>query len=226
MDGIHPARPGLPATAPDGSVGRGPRTRRSARDWAVDISAFLLAAAFSVLTSEAYVNDPRLSEDALALDQILGALACCALWLRKRWPVGVALACAPVSVFSHFVSGPQMFALFSLAVHRRLRTVALVLAATFAAGPFQQWVRPDPELSPALSFLVGGLLLVAPVGWGMFVRSRRQLVASLEERAVRAETEAALRAEQAQRAAREAIAREMHDVLAHRLSLLSVHAGA
>ncbi len=35
-----------------------------------------------------------------------------------------------------------------------------------------------------------------------------------------------LRAEQAQLQAREAIAREMHDVLGHRLSLLSVHAGA
>ncbi|MFD8552819.1 sensor histidine kinase, partial [Streptomyces fradiae] len=58
------------------------------------------------------------------------------------------------------------------------------------------------------------------------VRSRRQLVAALRERARRAETEAGLRAEQAQRAAREAIAREMHDVLAHRLTLLSVHAGA
>src|SRR5262249_56557879 len=35
-----------------------------------------------------------------------------------------------------------------------------------------------------------------------------------------------LRAEQAQQRAREQIAREMHDVLGHRLSLLSVHAGA
>ncbi len=60
----------------------------------------------------------------------------------------------------------------------------------------------------------------------MAVRSRRQLVVTLRERARRAEAEAELRAEQAQRLAREAIAREMHDVLAHRLTLLSVHAGA
>ena len=49
---------------------------------------------------------------------------------------------------------------------------------------------------------------------------------SLRDRAVRAETEAHLRAEQAQQRARDEIAREMHDVLGHRLSLLSVHAGA
>ena len=49
---------------------------------------------------------------------------------------------------------------------------------------------------------------------------------SLRDRANRAETEAQLRAEQAQQRARDEIAREMHDVLGHRLSLLSVHAGA
>lgn len=70
------------------------------------------------------------------------------------------------------------------------------------------------------------LLTLTVIGWGMFVRSKRQLMLSLRDRARRAETEAELRAEQAQRLAREAIAREMHDVLAHRLTLLSVHAGA
>ena len=63
------------------------------------------------------------------------------------------------------------------------------------------------------------MLLSGSFGWGLFVRSRRQLIASLRERADRAHAEA-------RRQAREDIAREMHDVLAHRLSLLSVHAGA
>jgi signal transduction histidine kinase len=66
----------------------------------------------------------------------------------------------------------------------------------------------------------------AAVGWGLFIHFRRQLVLSLRDRANRAETEAQLRAEQAQQRARDEIAREMHDVLGHRLSLLSVHAGA
>ncbi len=62
--------------------------------------------------------------------------------------------------------------------------------------------------------------------WGMFVRARRQLVHSLRERARRAEAEQQLRVEQARHHERERIAREMHDVLAHRISLLSLHAGA
>jgi signal transduction histidine kinase len=51
-------------------------------------------------------------------------------------------------------------------------------------------------------------------------------VVSLRDRAERAEAEQQLRVEQARQAERARIAREMHDVLAHRISLLSLHAGA
>ena len=57
----------------------------------------------------------------------------------------------------------------------------------------------------------------------MFVRGRRQ---SRRERVRHAETEQQLLVEQARHAERTRIAREMHDVLAHRISLLSLHAGA
>ncbi len=64
------------------------------------------------------------------------------------------------------------------------------------------------------------------VGWGLFARARRELVLSLRERAARLEAEQRLHVEQAREAERRRIAREMHDVLAHRVSLLSLHAGA
>ncbi|NEE26332.1 sensor histidine kinase, partial [Streptomyces sp. SID7982] len=67
----------------------------------------------------------------------------------------------------------------------------------------------DPTTSFLAAVLFGALLILLVISWGMAVRSRRQLVVSLRERARRAEAEAELRAEQAQRLAREAIAREM-----------------
>ena len=70
------------------------------------------------------------------------------------------------------------------------------------------------------------LVMTVAIGWGLFARTRRELVASLQERARRLESEQLLRVEQARDAERRRIAREMHDVLAHRLSLLSLHAGA
>ena len=60
----------------------------------------------------------------------------------------------------------------------------------------------------------------------MYVGARRDLLATLQERADRAEREQGMRVAQAQVTERARIAREMHDVLAHRLSLVAMHAGA
>jgi len=74
--------------------------------------------------------------------------------------------------------------------------------------------------------LFSAIIVAALVAWGMFVRPRRQLVWSLRERAERAEAEQRMLADQARAAERTRIAREMHDVLAHRISLIALHAGA
>jgi signal transduction histidine kinase len=63
------------------------------------------------------------------------------------------------------------------------------------------------------------------LAWALFVRARRQLLSSLRERAERAEAERELLAEHARQAERVRIAREMHDVLGHRVSLIALQAG-
>ncbi|WDF42431.1 histidine kinase [Streptomyces sp. T12] len=204
---------------------RSGRPRRTARDWVVDFSCFLLAVIIGLLTADT-VADENIPVGLAALDQLLGALACAAVWLRRRWPVGLAIAMVPVCFVSSTAGGAGVVAFFTLAVHRPLRYVAWVGGSSLALAPLFFWLRPDPDLPYGWAILVGVLLTGGAVGWGMFVRSKRQLMLSLRDRTRRAETEARLRAEQAQRLAREAIAREMHDVLAHRLTLLSVHAGA
>jgi signal transduction histidine kinase len=85
---------------------------------------------------------------------------------------------------------------------------------------------PEPGAGLAESMLWTAIFIVIIGLWGMVVRSRRQLVQSLRDRAERAETEQQLRVAQARQMERTRIAREMHDVLAHRISLLSLHAGA
>jgi signal transduction histidine kinase len=64
------------------------------------------------------------------------------------------------------------------------------------------------------------------VATGFYIGARRELIANLHERAETAEREQALKAETAREAERTRIAREMHDVLAHRISLVAMHAGA
>jgi signal transduction histidine kinase len=203
----------------------GTRRGRSTRDWIVDLTAFLLAilvgGAIFAFTTES--QSP--AEWLIALDVVAGFAACCALWVRRRWPVGVALAIAPLTLFSSMASMASAVALFTVAVHRPTRTVVWIAALYLAAVPVYSLLRPGSD-SFWVSFVVGVLVSAGLIAWGMFVRARRQLVLSLRDRASRAEAEQALRVEQARRMERDRIAREMHDVLAHRISLVSLHAGA
>ncbi|MEU0409953.1 histidine kinase [Streptomyces griseorubiginosus] len=208
------------------SVRPGRRPRRTARDWIVDFSCFLLAVLVGMIGADAVGSNPHVSHSAATLDQLLGALACAAVWLRRRWPVGLAAATIPLGLLSDSAGGACAIALFTLAVHRPFRYVAWVGGINIVLVPVTFRLRPDADLPYVVSVVFAVLLISAIIGWGLLVRSKRQLMLSLRDRARRAETEARLRAEQAQRLARESIAREMHDVLAHRLTLLSVHAGA
>ncbi|NUQ99102.1 MAG: sensor histidine kinase [Streptomyces sp.] len=210
----------------DPDAGRPGRPRRTARDWVVDFTCFLLAVAIGLAAANTLHHDTHTPHGLAVVDQLLGALSCAAVWARRRWPLGLAVAMIPVGLLSNTAGGAGMVAIFTLAVHRPFRYVAWIGGISLALIPPFFWLRPDPDLQFAGAVAFAELLTLTVIGWGMFVRSKRQLMVSLRDRARRAETEARLRAEQAQRLAREAIAREMHDVLAHRLTLLSVHAGA
>ncbi|WP_414930648.1 histidine kinase [Streptomyces sp. SHP 1-2] len=229
---ITPAFPGRRWLLPSALVEQldpepsGRRPRRTARDWLVDFSCFLLAVLLGVLNLETLRREPGLGQGLSAADQVIGALACAAVWLRRRWPVGLAVVMVPVGLVSVVAAGTTLVAVFTVAVHRPFRYVAWIAGTVIAVQPLFYLWRPDPDLPYLGSVVFSALLITAVAGWGMLARSKRQLLLSLRDRARRAETEARLRAEQAQRLAREAIAREMHDVLAHRLTLLSVHAGA
>ncbi len=205
------------------------RRRRGWRDWTADFGLFALAAAYGLVWL-GILEDEGVPESVMFFEQILGIVGLAAIWFRRRWPVGVAVALIPLSSIGDVVDGAQLVALFTVALYRPVKTTLLVAGGSMAG--FATFLviysfvgrQPDDPLGVVVAF--NAVLTFGVVGWGLFIRHRRQLVLSLEERAVRAEAEAKLRAEQSQARAREEIAREMHDVLGHRLSLLSVHAGA
>jgi signal transduction histidine kinase len=128
-----------------------------------------------------------------------------------------------LGAFSTFGTVASLFALFSLALHRPVRP-ALLIAALFvpSAVVCSIWLGRTNTWTVMLPTLA---LAAAAIAWGMFVRARRQLLSTLRDRAQRAEAEQVVRAERARLAERTRIAREMHDVLAHRISLVALHAG-
>jgi signal transduction histidine kinase len=200
-----------------------PRTRR---DWAVDIVGFVLSAAIGALALASELHDSLepMPTARLVVDVACGSLACLSLWWRRRWPVGVALACVALGTFSTSSTVAGLLALFSLAVHRSARPALLVAALWVPSGlVFAVYSGRTDLLSVAL---VAAALVLAATAWGMYVRARRQLLLTLRERALRAEADQRLHADNARMAERSRIAREMHDVLAHRISLVALHAGA
>jgi signal transduction histidine kinase len=213
---------GDPATQAD----RAHLAGRAPRDWAVDALWFLLCIGFTAL---AFVDGTQrhLPPVPTAVDAALGGLASLGLWSRRRWPVGFAVIVGLLAIYSVSASGVALVALFTVAVHRRLG-IAVVVAAGYALTSFLTLlVRPDlsPPNSPPnwLQGVLGVVCVVAVLAWGMFVRARRQLALAERERAA---SEQELLVAQARQLERNRIAREIHDVLAHRLSLLSLHAGA
>ncbi|QKW21279.1 sensor histidine kinase [Kitasatospora sp. NA04385] len=178
----------------------------------------------------------------------LGALAGASLLVRRRWPV-VPVVVALVFVPGFFGVVLLVVSLYTLAATwewplRRARVVvlsAVAMVETFGTVLFAMTApaeAPADPLPPTWVFVVIAAFVavgmaVAPMVTGLYVGARRRLVESLKDRAQGLETELTLLAEQARERAwraraeeRTRIAREMHDVVAHRVSLMVVHAAA
>ncbi|MFD7932687.1 sensor histidine kinase [Streptomyces sp. NPDC059742] len=161
-----------------------------------------------------------------AADRVAGGLGCAAVLLRRRAPIQWAVVLLLAGSVAHYLTGPAMVAVFTVAATRSWEATAWVAALVFGPLPPFLWQLPDMSEERAGSAVTYFALIAGAIGWGLFRRSRQQLIASLRERAELAEADAESRAERARMEAGDEIAREMHDVLGHRLSLLSVHAGA
>src|SRR5262249_4960716 len=74
-------------------------TRRSARDWLVDVLCFLLAIGVTTITAVDSI-DQHTDPVPLAIDLTLGGLSCLGVWLRRRWPVGFAVTAGLFSVYA------------------------------------------------------------------------------------------------------------------------------
>jgi signal transduction histidine kinase len=158
----------------------------------------------------------------LMVTATLGVATAVAVFHRRRRP----LALYAGAVLCWLVAGawPALpIAQFSAGAHVRSPHLRVALtAAMVAAVSVPMWLAYGADASLPISLA----LCILPVLAGMYLASRRDLVASLEERARRNEREERLRIDQARAEERAQIARDMHDVVTHRVSLMVLHATA
>ncbi|MGF3135990.1 sensor histidine kinase [Streptomyces diastaticus] len=177
---------------------------------------------------------------------LLGVVAGAVLVVRRRWPVAVVLVAIAVTPaeMGFLLATVGLYTLAASQVPRRIIgvTTGMSLAATLivtlmrthqGVGGGMSGTRIDTWFVPLMSVLASVAMTVPPVLLGLYVGARRRLMESLRDRADSLETELQLLAERAEERAdwargeeRTRIAREMHDVVAHRVSLMVVHAAA
>jgi signal transduction histidine kinase len=187
-----------------------------------------------------------------AVGVVFGALAGSVLLVRRMWPVAVVLvfiAVAPAQM--GYLMG--LVGLYTLAASEAPRRIIGALSGMAFTGVFIVWFVQATQITRGEDGGVGGDAVVGgdewfalflaltvaigltapPVLLGLYVGARRRLMESLRERADSLERELQLLAERAEERAewargeeRTRIAREMHDVVAHRVSLMVVHAAA
>ncbi|GAA0599792.1 histidine kinase [Kribbella sandramycini] len=160
------------------------------------------------------------------LDVSVGVISTGLMVVVGRRPVVGALGLAALVVVSPAATPASTATTMGIALQLPQRTAIAITAVQVAAHLAQGAWRPIGNL-PYLWFAVLAVAVhAAMLGWGLWTQARRQLVESLLERARRAEAEQGRRVAEARTLERTKMAREMHDVLAHRLSLLATYAGA
>ncbi len=196
--------------------------------WALGMVMFVLT-----LVDYSAGWDEPVRDSALVVYAALSAGAAgLARW--HRWPLLAATAVGAVLFSSwpgflsaSYYAGTSVRRSAHVVVFACAATVALLgvpalhhaLGADFPLGSDHQITATERGFS--VLFLIG-----TPLVLGLWVGARRQVLAALAERAERLEREHTARAEQARTAERTCIAREMHDVVAHKVSLMVLHAGA
>ncbi|MFE9611871.1 sensor histidine kinase [Streptomyces sp. NPDC006012] len=168
-------------------------------------------------------------EHAAVLTETAAALACAVLVVRRRFPLSVFWLTLPASLMLDIAFAP-FAALFTLAERSRDRRLLAVCALLFAAASAAPWPldgsESDGRAWTTVYFCYALATAAAPVLLGQLVQARRDLGRRLVEIEEAREHERMLHAQAVLARERTQLAREMHDVVSHQVSLIAVQAGA
>ncbi|MFF5082955.1 sensor histidine kinase [Actinoplanes sp. NPDC000266] len=161
-----------------------------------------------------------------ALDVVAGVLSWAVTPLLVWRPVTGTAVLTVLAAVSPAATPPATIGALQVAWRRPFPVAIATAGAGVAAHAVQGAWRANSAMSYGWWLVLITIGYGALLGWGAWAQARAALIRSLHERAERAEAEQGRRVAEARMLERRKIAREMHDVLAHRLSLLATFAGA
>ncbi|WFR67912.1 histidine kinase dimerization/phosphoacceptor domain-containing protein [Curtobacterium flaccumfaciens] len=162
---------------------------------------------------------------ATAFETWLSLLAAAALLLRRRFPV-LAFALTMPGLFVGSAVVAASVALFTLG-ERTSRRWLMLLAALVQFVGFGGFVGPPQTLDEIVVSVVYALIFaLGPLAVGLLVQTRARLTDQLVESRRAREDERRQAAAVALSRERALLAREMHDVVSHQVTLIAVQAGA
>ncbi|MEV0173499.1 histidine kinase [Streptomyces sp. NPDC050803] len=200
------------------STGRAPWRR--VPPWAVDAGLVALA------LLDAWII---LYDEGTPLVWACVALGSAAMFLRRRFPLAVFLLTLPMTLFMDVAVAP-ITALYTLAASTRNRSLLAGCALLNAAGGTLAWPLSDAFTSDRtwtlVQFVYTLATAMAPVLFGQLVQAGHDVARQLAEVEEAREHERTLHAQTVLARERAQLAREMHDVVSHQVSLIAVQAGA
>ncbi|APS20641.1 histidine kinase [Streptomyces sp. Tue 6075] len=199
--------------------------RRRPRVWDAALTGFWTVAAVLDYTSGGWRNtahDNVTAPEFLVLLMSLG-FSLPLLW-RRTHPLAVVLLMTPISLVNIWTGAVvqasllQLIPVFQIVLRSSFRTVGAA-ALLFVVPVLSGGVRIPSTWGQEVVSYVWGLVFVVLLG--IAVRTRREYTEALVERAHRLERERDQQARLAAAAERTRIAREMHDIIGHNLSVIT-----
>lgn len=194
-----------------------PFLTRHRRVVAVAVDAVLIAASLA----DALLGFDRLT----VLETTLGIVGAVGLVLRRRWPVVSLVLTLPV-LFTGTALISAVVALYSVAERTRRRWIVWIAAAVVGAGYFVSSQLPSDLNDIVVTSVYGAMFVLGPTALGLLARTRRALSQRIRDLDELHALERRRTAREALEEERAALAREMHDAVAHQVSLIAVQAGA
>lgn len=214
----------------DGRAGR-----RRLPTWLADVLiAILLVACGFLPIGGPGVASPQ-PPDLRAVPLLL--LAALILPARRRWPVVALVACVVIAcgaglagLTTAVLAGPVAIAVFAVTLHRPRRIALPLVIGAAVVLPLASLVGVAPATFYPAAFLSARAVQLAAVvaaaaGLGSAARARRATIAAITERAQRAEQSRETEARRRVAEDRLAIARDLHDLVAHQIAVINLQAG-